>query len=162
MLKALLFILLVLPMQSKAQDSIKVNSVYIEVGGIGVYGSIGYERLFPVTSKWTLGGRVGLSTLNFIDFRGKFNPDLILPITASIYFGKTHQAEFGLANIFIGVNEFEDNEVHRNWSANGALIIGYRFNAKRNPIYAKCFYSPMLIEYERLNHWGGLGIGYRF
>ena len=162
MLKLLISLLLLFPFLTKAQDSVKVNAVYIEAGGIGAYGSIGYERLFPISIKWQLGTRAGISTLNFVDFNDKFNPDLILPITISGYYGSKHQAEIGLANTITGINEFVNNDTKRNWSANGALIIGYRFNASRNPLFVKCFYSPMLIEYKRLIHWGGLAIGFRF
>lgn len=162
MYKLLISMFLLFPFLTSAQDSVKVNAIYAEAGGIGAYGSIGYERLIPVSNKWSFGARVGISTLNFLDFNNKFNPDLILPITISAYYGNQHQAEFGLANTFTGINEYVNNNTKRNWSANGALIIGYRFNATRNPLFAKCFYSPMLIEYQRVNHWGGLAIGYRF
>ena len=161
MLKWILILFLVFPVKLEAQDSTRLHSVFAEIGGVGVYGSVNYERIFPLSDKWKLGARVGLSTLKFIDFNGKFNPDLILPLGISAIFGQTHCAEVGIINVLTGINEFED-DLERTWSSNGSALIGYRYNAKRNPLYYKCFYSPMLIRYEQIIHWGGLGIGYRF
>lgn len=161
MLKSLIFIILLIPVGAVAQDSTKMNAVYGEIGGTGVYGSVGYERFFSINDNWTVCTRIGLSTLKFFDFNGKFNPDIILPISAGILYGKRHQAEFSFTHIITGIYEHE-SDPSKTWDSNGALTLGYRFNMKKIPLFTKVFYSPMLIRYETIVHWGGIGIGYKF
>lgn len=157
-----ILLILITSFSLQAQDSLKLNSVYIEAGGIGAYGSIGYERIIPMSTNWNFGARAAVSTLKLNDFNGNFNPDIILPLSFSFMYGKTHMAELGFANTITGINEADGSSTVRYWSSNSALTVGYRFNAEKSPFYFKCYYSPMMIRYERLIHWGGIGFGYKF
>ncbi|MEO9217767.1 MAG: hypothetical protein ABI315_04240 [Bacteroidia bacterium] len=137
------------------------NSVYVEALGIGGYGSLNYERILFSKNKLKLAVRLGASTYHVMDYRLKFNPDIILPISLNALFGNRHLIEMGLGQTItslVSANEFRKAE--RNNNLHATFNIGYRYEKSRM-LFRIC-YSPIIEYYNSIRHWGGISFGYRF
>jgi len=151
----------------KAQDtlsSISKNIIYTELGGAGGYGSLKFERLLLKKNIAHFGISVGISTYRIIDFENRFNPDIILPISLSGYYGKNHHFEFSISQIFssIVLSGNSDLTATRGNSISGGLDIGYRYQQESGGVFFRITYSPIFEGYNYFRHWGGLAAGYAF
>jgi len=63
--------------------SIARNSVYLELGGNGLWYSVNYDKIFSLKEKVGFSGRIGFSYLQSQD-----TISIIIPVTASYLFGK--------------------------------------------------------------------------
>jgi hypothetical protein len=162
------FILIfIIHLKSSAQnDSIKIskNSYFIEITGIGGYGSINYERLTYIKDKFKCGIRLGLSSYNLNDFRNRLNPDLIVPLFINSYYGNKHNIEFGAGQVFtntVHVN-FDNNNYKRLSNFHSAISIGYRYQKKTGGLVFRCSYTPIFESNKYFKHWAGISFGYSF
>jgi len=164
MRNTLLLILLFFTCTLQAQSVIAKNIIHIEAAGVGGYGSINYERIIPIKSKFKIGARVGLSTYNLKDFTNKFNPDLILPIAITGLFGYNHKLEFGVGQTLSNVVRASPTnwEPERKTNLHGNFTIGYRYQKDEGGIMLRCSYSPIIEFYKYFRNWGAVGIGYAF
>jgi hypothetical protein len=140
------------------------NSVYLEVVGIGGYGSINYERLLVWNQRLQLRARIGLSTYHLRNYTDSFSPDFIVPIAVNGLYGKIHHAELGVGPTitnFSEVNE-ENWQIERNTQLHLNFTIGYRYQKKEGGLVLRCAYTPLLIFTDSYTHWGGGSIGYSF
>lgn len=80
---------------SNAQEN-KLKSVYFEIGGRSIYGSLNYEQTIKTFKNGYLTGRIGLSLIPLNRF---FNT--AIPISSNYVFGlKNHHLELGFGATF--------------------------------------------------------------
>jgi len=140
------------------------NALYLEFGGIGGFGSLNYERIFPVKRLFAVGLRVGFSTYKIKDYTRKFNPDIILPLAVNGFFGKNHKLEVGFGQVFsntIQANDLTGNperisKIHANFT------LGYRYQKAQGKLLLRCGYTPLIDSYQFYRHWAGASVGYTF
>jgi hypothetical protein len=138
------------------------NQVFLEVGGLGVYGSVNYER-FILKNK-NVGVRAGLSTYNFVDFNGNFNPDLVLPYGVSYFKGNRYKLEVGIGQTVTSVVTIDEESwgPKRTYRVHGNFTIGFRYQKKEKGLIFRCAYSPMIQDYSKYKNWALISIGYGF
>ncbi len=163
----IILLLLLINDEVKSQldlDNISKNLLYLEVGGIGGYGSLNYERIILIKEKLKIGARIGLSTYNVTDFRTKFNPDVIIPIGINGLYGNSHKIMVGfgqtISNI-VSVNPSNwrtqrKTNLHLNFS------LGYRYQKNEGGMMFGISYTPMVEFYKSYRHWVGISVGYMF
>ncbi|CAH0994650.1 hypothetical protein EMA8858_00762 [Emticicia aquatica] len=172
--KAVLLIILYCGFQDKSFSQINTekmvkNLIYLEAFGTGGYGSVNYERvLFHQKNKQypklNVGLRVGVSTLHLRDFEGKFNPDLIFPVSINAFYGKIHHLEVGLGQTISNVVQTNTSTftIERKTTLSSNFTVGYRYQKnKRGPIF-RLNYSPIISTNKVYNNWFGLSVGYGF
>ena len=165
-LPAIFFFLYLCPAeaQEKAFGLADRHTIYLEVLGNGGYGSLNYEYIIPLGAKLGINIRGGISTYRLRDFELKFNPDLIIPVSAGIIYGKRHSAEIGFGQTFssvskINIEKFRPERKER-LSASG--IFAYRITFSRPAIVLRLAYTPIWEFYDTLKHWAGFSFGYSF
>ncbi len=153
-----------LPFTTDAQDSTKVkNAVYLDLGGIGGFGSLNYSRHFYVIQKFDFNGHVGISSTKFKDFKTNFNPQIIIPFGIHATFGNKHYAEIGLSSAYVSSVKANDTyEAERFSTINGGASIGYKYMKKTGGFLFRAYYSPLFERFQGITHWGGLSFGYAF
>jgi hypothetical protein len=140
------------------------NAIFTELGGVGGYGSINYERVIYRKISLMLAMRCGISTYHILDYTNKINPDVIIPFTMNAFYGKNHKIELGIGETFssivhTGQTDFKPKRI-KNFHT--IISIGYRYQKKRGGKVFRCAYTP-IIEFNRdLRHWGGISFGYSF
>lgn len=149
--------------QSKP-DKISTNVVFIEIAGLGGYGSLNYEKLLARKNKFRYTARIGLSTYRIRDFTNKFNPDIILPITANALFGNNHKIEIGVGKTYTNIVRANSFDFKPNRSSEFTTIFsfGYRYQKNTPGLLYRCAYTPILSFNNVLRHWLGVSLGYSF
>jgi hypothetical protein len=161
-----LFILLIAQLAVAQVDSTHTasNSIYLEAGGAGGYGSLNYERACYRKKNVLLALRIGAGIYHLNDYTTTFNPDILIPLAINSCYGKSHKLELGLGQtlatiVRAGETDFKPKRVlnfHSNFS------IGYRYQKKTSGLFLRCAYTP-IIEFNRyFRHWAGISIGYSF
>ncbi|MFN7911962.1 MAG: hypothetical protein ACK5QC_09050 [Bacteroidota bacterium] len=139
------------------KDSVKrtFQAVYIEVLGIGGYGSINYERAIFNESKKMITIRGGISAYQLKDYRLKFNPDLQFPLTINGNYGDKHKIEAGLGQVISTMVEARpsDNLPKRLLNFHSVLLVGY-FYQKTVKVSFFDFIIPLFLNITDI-----LGIG---
>lgn len=140
------------------------NMVHIEVGGIGGFGSINYERVIPLKNKFAVSGRIGLSTIRVYDFTTQFNPDLLLPLSINGFYGESHKIQVGFGQIIANslTSNFATGEPQRETNFHTNFTLGYRYQKAESRFVYGISYSPILAFQKNYQHWGGLMFGYLF
>lgn len=151
--------------RSSAQESniANIQHVYLELGGAGPYWSVNYELSFLQRETFAFTTRVGFSSMKIVDYRRKFNPDIIVPLTFSFIYGKRHCIEVLAGNTFsnrvLATNYYEsDREIRMN----GNYGIFYRYRMERIPGIIRIGYNPIFEDYRTYRHWFALSLGYSF
>lgn len=144
-------------------DSVAKNAIYLDLGGVGVFGSLNYSRQFLSINKFDFDAHIGISSTKIIDFRTKFNPQIILPFGLHGAFGKTHYLELGVGCAYVN-SVLIDNKFNpkREYTFNGNSSIGYKFKKKQGGFLFRIYYSPIFEQFKKIRHWGGLSLGYAF
>lgn len=144
--------------------STRRNIVHLEVGGIGGFGSINYERVIPLKNKFAVSGRIGLSTIRVYDFTTQFNPDLLLPLSINGFYGESHKIQVGFGQIIANslTSNFATGEPQRETNFHTNFTLGYRYQKAESRFVYGISYSPILAFQKNYQHWGGLMFGYLF
>jgi hypothetical protein len=147
-------------------DSIHIarNSVFIEVAGVGGYGSINYERVIYCKNYLMSTIRFGISTYHIVDYINKFNPDIIIPFTLNGIYGHSHKIELGVGETYsnivhVDLTNFEPKRVSK---FSTIFSIGYRYQKNTGGIVFRCAYTPIIEFNKYLRHWAGISFGYSF
>ena len=140
------------------------NLIFIEVAGVGGYGSVNYERVIYNKKYLMFAMRFGISSYHIKDYTNKINPDILIPLSINGYYGKSHKIEWGVGETFSNIvhadlTEFKPKRItnfHTNFS------IGYRYQKNTGGIIFRCAYTP-IIEFNRyFRHCAGISFGYSF
>ena len=165
----LIILLMTFSLLGYAQDTfprtISKHSVYLEIGGLGGFGSINYENKIVLKNKFSLGIRCGFSTVHIVDFTRKFNPDLIFPVSVQLLYGLKHCIEVGVGQTLSNFPavELEKSPIHtRITNFSTTFTAGYRFIHQKTGIFFRCGYTPIIENNKYYKHWGGVSIGYAF
>ena len=140
------------------------NVIYLEVLGIGGYGSVNYERVVYHKKYFMLALRFGLSTYHIKDYTNKFNPDILVPFAINGSYGKNHKLDYGTGVTFSNIvyADFTKFKPKRTTSFITNFHIGYRYQKNTGGLIFRCVYSP-IIEYNKYyRHWAGISLGYAF
>lgn len=154
----LVFSLLLLSLGVSAQSSIKKNSVYLEAGGNGLFGSVNYER--QLTNKPGLGIRAGVGFYSENAFY------LTLPVGLNYLFplGKKQSfidAGLGVTWSKVDGKLFTDSKTSTVSSfVNFIPSIGYRKYNTSNLMW-RVSISPVINKYTFFP-WAGISIGKSF
>lgn len=140
------------------------NLLYLEVGGVGGYGSVNYERVVFGKKNLMFGMRFGMSTYHIKDYTNKFNPDILMPLLVNGYYGKNHKIELGIGQTFASIihaniTDFKPTRItnfHTNFS------IGYRYQKNTGGIVFRFAYTPIIDFNNYFRHWVGVSCGYSF
>lgn len=149
---------------SFAQDTtVASNAIYLELGGNAGYGSLNYERMILSKNKFQLSVRAGLSTLKMVDYRDKFNPDIIIPVALNVTYGNNHKIETGIGSTYTNmVNVGGNLSPERTSVLNGNLHLGYRYQKSNGGILFRVCYTPLFESFNSFRHWAGISVGYTF
>src|SRR5690554_1191337 len=159
------FLLIAINGQSQTEKSVHFNNlVHVEAGGIGGYGSLNYERVFPLPGLLSLSGRIGVSTIRLKDFTNNFNPDLLFPIAINGFYGKDHKIHVGFGQLISNnVSANHDNGMpKRETKFHTHFAIGYRYQKDGGRLILGLTYTPMLEYQEKYRLWGALTVGFAF
>jgi hypothetical protein len=149
--------------QNEAKNSAS-NSIFIEVCGVGGYGSLNYEKAFFSVNNIMAALKIGLGTYHVLDPYNKFNPDVIIPFTCSGVYGKNHKIEIGIGQTYSSIIQADLTNLKTDRTSNFSthFSIGYRYQKAGGGMLFRCCYTP-LIEYNRYyRHWAGVSFGYSF
>lgn len=141
------------------------NVVSLEIGGIGGYGSLNYERIILVQQQLNISFRVGISTYNIKDFTNQFNPDIIIPMSVYGFYGKNHKLVFGVGRTKTYVVEADymnDWKAQRVIKRHTNVTLGYRWQKNEGGVIFGLYYSPTKEMYRTYRRWAGLVVGYAF
>ena len=140
------------------------NTVYLEVFGMGGYGSINYERLVLRHKNLHVGVRLGAGTYRLRDFETHINPDITVPFAVNAYYGKTHHIELGVGQTFTSIVKASpvDFKVMRDNSFSSNINIGYRYQKHSKGMMFRMNYNPIMSTNSVFKHWYGVSIGYAF
>jgi len=140
------------------------NVLYLEIGGLGSYGSLNYERVIFTKAKTKIAGRIGVGTYSITDYTFNFNPDFFIPIVINVLYGNKHKVEAGVGQTIS--NTVQAN--HSNWeperetNLHANFTIGYRYQKDTGGFIFRCSYTPVVKLYKYYRHWAGVSIGYAF
>jgi len=168
-IKSFYVIILVLFINCEARSQLDTNLLiknvlYLEIGGLGSYGSLNYERVIFIKANTKIAGRIGLGTYSIMDYTSSFNPDLFIPVIINGLFGKNHKIEIGVGQTIS--NTVQAN--HSNWeperktNLHANFTVGYRYQKNTEGIIFRCSYTPIIEFYKYYRHWAGVSIGYAF
>lgn len=148
----------------KDTTNIARNLLYMEVLGIGGYGSVNYERLIYYKNALTFTTRFGISTYHIKDYMNKFNPDILIPISIYGCLGKNNKIELGIGQTYTNIVHYDltDLKPSRTFNFHSNFSIGYRFQKKTSGVFFRCAYTPLIMYNRYFRNWGCLSIGYSF
>lgn len=128
------------------------NTLYLELGGSGGFGSFNYEWNFHASflRRWML--RTGISGA-YIDKNN--GAAIILPVMAHYVYGDIHKLDLGIGQAFTVTTR-------GNFFARMPVSIGYRLEPKESRIFYRFSYTPIvsyLVDFQ-WEHWAGISVGY--
>jgi len=140
------------------------NILYIELAGVGGYGSINYERVVFFKNKMMFGMRCGISSYHINDYSNTFNPDIVIPLSINAYYGKNHKAEIGVGETISNIvhADFANFKPKRETKFHTIFSIGYRYQKNAGGIFFRCTYTPIFEFNKYLRHWAGISFGFSF
>ncbi len=126
--------------------SVQKNTVFLELGGNGVYYSLNYDRILLAKTNWKLVGRVGAM------YHTHFAQRAAIPLELSYLRGrKNHHLEFGLGvtplyEFFQRVERDQNQALLINTALLYSSRIGYRYQKKGwRPVLEGRFYTCFRI-----------------
>jgi len=145
-------------------NHIASNVIYIEVAGVGGYGSIDYERVIYWKKYLMFTMRCGISTYHIVDYTDKFNPDIIIPFALNGFFGQNHKIELGVGKTYSNIVHADLTYFKPKRVSNFSTIfsIGYRYQKYTGGIVFRCAYTPIIEFNKYFRHWAGISFGYSF
>lgn len=158
--------LLMISFGTCAQDTARLarNAIYLEAAGAGGYGSVNYERAMYSGKKIVLAIRTGAGTYHILDYRIKFNPDVLIPVSVNACYGQDHKLELGVGQTiaFIVHAMVTEADPRRMINFHTCFNLGYRYQKMMEGIVLRCTYTPMIEFNKYIRHWAGISIGYLF
>jgi hypothetical protein len=153
-----LIVIVIFSTHSFAQSTFKKNSIYIEAGGNGLFGSVNYER--QLTKQPGLGVRFGLGFYTENAFY------LTIPVGINYLFELKNNKSFidaGLGVTFTRIDGDvfgEPNNQNGDNFGNFIPSIGYRQHTAKNVMW-RISLTPIINNYGFVP-WLGLSIGKQF
>ena len=163
-----LALLLFFGFKSNSQTDTAVKAIrhlcYLEIAGIGGYGSLNYENIPYQKNNFMLSIRSGISTYHLTDFMNKFNPDIIIPLAVNVIYGKNHCIEFGLGQTITSIVHSDPINFmqSRSIKLSSNLTLGYRYQKTQGGIVFRGGYMPIIENNKYFRHWAGISFGYAF
>jgi hypothetical protein len=151
-------------------NKIRKNSIFFELGGNGLFYSINYERLIPISEDRIIGLRVGYAycEMSFTSIE-KYS---IVPLEINLISGKKHCFEIGCG---LTMSKYTKGEIRGSYSKPiltseriETLIFrtGYRYRADSGFLFRIApllmFYSPIQLKENKRNFWIGISVGSSF
>jgi hypothetical protein len=155
---SLLIIITNFSIHSFSQTTFKKNSIYLEAGGNGLFGSVNYER--QLTKEPGLGARLGVGFYTEKAFY------LTIPVGINYLFELKREGSFidaGLGVTFVRIDGelFGDSKnPNGDHFVNFIPSIGYRRHTARNVMF-RASLTPVFNE-DAFVPWIGLSIGKQF
>ena len=148
------------------KDSLRLNSVFIELGGVSGHLSVNYDRKILFNNKIGLNIGFGFSPglIYIIDKyinRPKYSPRF--PIQIKVYYQfKKHTFDFGSAITLYIWPATEYSPYSRNISIFGQF--GYKYSVFNDLCYIGIAFCPNIFDNNKFLFfpWGALRFGYKF
>ena len=149
------------------------NSVYAELGGNGIVGSINYERLFYSAYRPTtiVAMRLGFMYLPYKGPAGEPEYMQTIPWEVSVFWGKKAiKPEIGFGATYFqsydGPDRYSD-EGYTEFLVMPVFRLGIRYDKPDKHMFWRLGFTPALIIEAssgppQLFPWGGLSFGYKF
>ncbi|MGV3630777.1 MAG: hypothetical protein ACO1O6_06210 [Bacteroidota bacterium] len=154
----LIFLCCMLCFPGKAQEEFSHFTCFLEAGGAGGYGSVNGEIRFLMKDRFTFTARLGLGTYKLTDFERRLNPDIILPVTFLLAYGKKQQIELGAGPSFSSFPVLHQMEKQRDFLLSANFLLGYRYTTSKKFFYRVAF-TPMYESNKQFRPWFGLSFG---
>ncbi len=158
MKKMLVFLFLGLGVSGRSQEEFSTFGLFIEGGGAGGYGSLNCELRFRMKDHFLFTRRLGLGTYKLSDFERKFNPELIVPLTFMVSYGKKQQVELGAGPSFSSYPMLDQMKKERAFLLSANFLLGYRYTTSKRFFYRVAF-TPMYEQNKQFRPWFGLSFG---
>lgn len=134
---------------------LKKQSLFLELGGSGGFGSINYEKDFLLKTNTAYSFRAGFCVIPIDKNNGSA---LIFPLMVNFKMGNSaHKLEGGVGQ---GLTVTTKGSAF----ALALAAFGYRYQPTGKRLFFKIAYTPLIsyIVDRQIQHWGGLSIGYSF
>lgn len=152
----------------KADTAASKNSALVELGGNAYFYSINYERTLFSKSPMSMKVRSGIGYYHFNGI-----PDFYLPntITGVYSISPNSKIECGGGILLLVDHDNIQNEIKEGvaplFSYFSTGILGYRLSPKKTRLFFRIAYTPWLENHtyrfkQKINHWGGLSLGFAF
>ena len=131
----------------------KRNSLYLEIGGSGGFGSFNYESIFKQKKNFRWMFRTGISG-TYIDKNN--GAAFIFPVMIHCVYGQKH-------GIDIGIGQALTITTRGSAFLRMPLSIGYRLEPADKRVFYRFSYTPIvsyLIDFQ-WQHWAGITLGYK-
>jgi hypothetical protein len=126
-------------------ESVKRNSVSLEIGGTGFLYSFNYDRVLLINDNIRFTANIGTwyipTVENYLDFN-------IIGLTAgaSTLFGKNkHFAEFGINFSYFYMRDFEDNIYN---TILQPIRLGYRYQKDQGGLFLRASIMPIISVFQ--------------
>lgn len=147
------------------------NAIFLELGGNGIFYSLNYDRLFPISEKVNISSRVGIHYTN--GFPLEFYRTMAVPIEVSGLYSIHQNKHF--IEIGAGITYLNNHDLFVNQTENilaCSFRAGYRFQNPSGGFFFKIGFVPLYDFYVEnpipdvpRNTWlfsGGIGFGVTF
>ncbi len=156
----------------QAQEQLRRNSIFLEVGGNGGFYSLNYDRMLLEAEYWRLAGRAGVmyySTVSGGREEGR-SSWLAVPLEVSWLHGrKSHFLELGLGVTPLYQKYPQEGSVAPESELRLLPVgrLGYRYQQREGGMFYKAGFTPMAqfskernLGHSTLLPWFGLAVGY--
>lgn len=145
-------------------NTVKSNSLFFEIGGLGGFYSFNYERNIIINERHGINLSLGFSPQGIYGFLEQaYMPHLPIQIKTYYQINERNFVDFGL-----GISPFNGNGVYGFGSDDYNIVtfaqVGYKRFSKSKKYYLGLAFTPAFYDtYEfRFVPWGALRIGYNF
>ena len=132
----------------QVEQPLQKNTLFLELGGNGMFYSLNYDRILLDRSPWKLSGRMGGM---YFPGLGEANRHLIgLPLEISYLRGKNnHHLEIGFGftpiyDTYPGINYQGEDYQRQDLAVMGVARIGYRYQKREGGLFFKTGFTPLL------------------
>lgn len=150
--------------QPDSINDLSSSLFFAEIGGHGGYGSLNYQHLLLKKNKFKLSGSTGIGTYHLYDYQNKLNPDIIITLGISSYYGNKNNIEIGVAQTISSII-YADNLTYnpkRKHDLNTNLTFGYRYQKEQGGFVYRISYTPIIEKNKFYRNWFGMSFGYAF
>jgi hypothetical protein len=141
------------------------GAYYLEALGPGGLGSMNFERQVYRWEGSSLAVRLGLGSIQFSNYTGRFDPDVILPVGLILAGARRWSPEVGAGLAFTSITYPDpiDYAPSRRGATYLWLSAGVRMAPQRDRSgwTLRLAYTP-IIDTDGWEHWGGVSIGRTF
>ena len=149
-------------------ESIKKNTVSLELAGSGLFYSVNYDRLIVIDEKIRFSATTSIWYLPKIEQLSDFQSFAGINLSFNTLIGKkTHFAELGFGLSYINMKQENGKMYHTTYLP---IRIGYRYQKDEGGLFGRVSFMPLFENYQHVDvqvlavitPYFALAIGYTF